>query len=83
MLPQLVPARVAFDWPRPDNRREYVRARLYRSGDGEMWAEAFPSRSSGVLSSVTWSNALAVIPEGRMLAKGDRLDCIPFCEVNA
>ena len=83
VLPQLVPARAAFDWPRPDKRREYVRARMYRGEDGAIWAEAFPSRSSGVLSSVTWSNALAVIPEGKVLGKGDALDCIPFCEVNA
>lgn len=83
VLPRMVPARAAFDWPSPDRRREYVRARLYRGKDGHMWAEAFPSRSSGVLSSVTWSNALAMIPEGRVLGKGDPLDCIPFCEVNA
>lgn len=83
VLPSLVSARAAFDWPRPDKRREYVRARLYRGEDGAMWTEAFPSRSSGVLSSVTWSNALAVIPEGRVLVKGDAVDCIPFCEVNA
>ena len=81
--PMKVAARAAFDWPRPDKRREYVRARLYRGENGELWAEPFPSRSSGVLSSVTASNALAVVPEATALRRGDRIDCIPFCEVDA
>ena len=83
VTPEVLSARADFDWPRPDKRREYVRARLYRGRDGELWAESFPSRSSGVLSSVTWSNALAIIPESQALKKGDRIDCIPFCEVSA
>ena len=82
-LPPLRRARAAFDWPRPDKRREYVRAKLYRGDDGETWAEVFPSRSSGVLSSVTWADGLAVIPEGQALRKGDPLDYITFCEVSA
>ena len=83
VTPEVLSARADFDWPRPDKRREYVRARLYRGRDGELWAESFPSRSSGVLSSVTWSNALAIIPESQALKTGDRIDCIPFCEVSA
>ena len=83
LMPKRVTARAAFDWPRPDKRREYVRGRLIRDDDGELWVEAFPSRSSGVLSSVTWSDALAIVPEGKVLEKGDRIDCIPFCEANA
>lgn len=81
-LTHTVTARAGFDWPRPDKRREYIRARTYRGDDGELWVEAFPSRSSGVLSSVTWANALAIIPENKALTRGDRLECIPFCEVD-
>jgi len=82
-MPTRLTARAAFDWPKPDKRREYVRGRLVRHDDGELWVEVFPSRSSGVLSSVTWSDALAIVPEGKVLNKGDHIDCIPFCEVNA
>jgi molybdopterin molybdotransferase len=42
-----------------------------------------PSRSSAVLSSVAWANGLAVIPEGRVLARGDRIDFLPFSELLA
>ncbi len=82
LIPATVTARADFEWTRPDKRREYLRARTFRGDDGELWVEAFPSRSSGVLSSVTWANALAVVPEGTVLGRGDRLECIPFCEVD-
>lgn len=81
-VPATVTARANFEWTRPDKRREYLRARTFRGDDGELWVEAFPSRSSGVLSSVTWANALAIVPEGKVLGRGDRLECIPFCEVD-
>ena len=83
LMPTRVRARAGFDWTRPDKRREFVRARLSRDDKGELWAEAYPSRSSGVLSSVAWSNALAIVPESRVLAKGDTIECIPYCEVSA
>jgi molybdopterin molybdotransferase len=40
-----------------------------------------PSRSSGVLSSVTWANGLVVMPESRKVAAGDEIDFLPFCEL--
>ena len=40
-----------------------------------------PSRSSGVLSSVTWANGLAVIPEGQVIRRGDEVDFLPFNEL--
>jgi len=81
-LPLSVRARADFDWPRPDRRQEYIRARIRRDDAGDLWAEAFPSRSSGVMSSVTWANALGVIPPDQKLQRGDSFDCIPFCEID-
>ena len=43
--------------------------------------QVHPSRSSGVLSSVTWANALAVIAEGRVIQRGDDVGFIPFNEL--
>ncbi len=74
---------VDFDWTRPDKRREYVRARLERGTDGGLWVQVYPSRSSGVLSSVAWASGLAVIPEGQALARGDSVDFLPFSELLA
>jgi molybdopterin molybdotransferase len=42
-----------------------------------------PSRSSAVLSSVAWASGLAVIPEGRVLERGDPIDFLPFSELLA
>jgi len=78
-LPLKAPA--GFDWPKPDKRREFVRARLVRGADGEARVEVFPSRSSGVLSSVAWASGLAVIPEGTVLRRGDPVDFVPFAEL--
>jgi len=74
-----VPA--GFDWPKPDKRREFQRARLASGADGEPEVIVYPSRSSGVLSSVAWADGLVVIPEGQMLKKGDMVKYIPFSEL--
>jgi molybdopterin molybdotransferase len=73
--------RADFDWPRPDRRREFHRARAYRTADGQILASVHPSRSSGVLSSVTWANGLVVMPESRKVAAGEEIDFLPFCEL--
>lgn len=70
-----------FDWPRPDKRREFHRARLWRDAAGVARLSVHPSRSSGVLSSVAWANGLVVIPEGQVVAKGEMLDFLPFSEL--
>jgi molybdopterin molybdotransferase len=76
-----ISVRSGFDWPRPDKRREFQRARLTRGADGEPEASVYPSRSSGVLSSVAWADGLVVIPEGQVLKKGDKVQFIPFSEL--
>ena len=76
-----VPA--AFDWPRPDRRREFHRARLERDASGDARLLVHPSRSSGVLSSVTWANGLAVIAENQVIRVGDPVEFIPFQELLA
>ena len=70
-----------FDWPRPDKRREFHRARLSFDDGGTARISVHPSRSSGVLSSVTWANGLAIIPERRVIQPGDDVAFLPFCEL--
>jgi molybdopterin molybdotransferase len=83
VAPVVIPAVTDFDWPKPDKRREFLRARLVPGPDGGLRVQVHPSRSSGVLSSVAWANGLAVIPEGEALARGDRIDFLPFSELLA
>ena len=71
----------AFDWPKPDKRREFHRARLTRGADGGNLVEVYPSRSSAVLSSVTWANGLVALPENRVIRAGDEVEFLPFCEL--
>jgi len=81
VIPVPVYGRADFDWPKPDKRREFARARLEPGADGEAVIRVFPSRSSGVLSSVAWANGLAVIPEQQVIARGDRVAFLPFSEL--
>ena len=70
-----------FAWPRPDKRREFHRARLSFDDKGIARIGVHPSRSSGVLSSVTWANGLAIIPERQVIQPGDDVAFLPFCEL--
>lgn len=67
-----------FDWHRPDKRTEYMRARLEKNDQGLMIVNVYPSRSSGVLSSVTWASGLVVINPGQKFCKGEMIRYIPF-----
>lgn len=76
--PPTLRLRAAFDWPRPDKRQEYQRARLVPGADGSPEIEVFPSRSSAALASLTWANGLVVIAPRQVIQRGDLVDFIPF-----
>ena len=65
----------AFTVDRPGTRREYLRATLSLGAEGPR-VSAFPNQSSGVLSSVSRSNALAVVPPGATVAEGDPVEVL-------
>lgn len=67
----------AFDWPRPDRRREFLRAR--RRADGML--ELFPNQSSGVLTSAVWADGLIDNPPGRPIARGDPVRFMALTEL--
>lgn len=68
-LPQPQWATAAFDWPRPDRRREFLRVR--RQVDGRL--ALYPNQGSGVLTSVAWSDGLVDNPPGQSIAAGDQV----------
>lgn len=70
--------RSGFVWDRPDSRREYLRARLITDTDGEQRAEVYPSRSSAVLTSVTWSQGLVIVEPHQKVQPGDRIAFLPY-----
>lgn len=68
-----------FDWPRPDKRREFVRAR--RNAEGGV--ELFPNQSSGVLTSTVWADGLVDVPAGHTIARGQAVPFLPLAELLA
>jgi len=69
-----VPA--GFTWPKPGNRREYLRGRIEQGR-----AIIYRNQSSGVLRSAAWAQGLVEVLEGTTLEMGDRVNFIPLSEV--
>ncbi|MDE2080803.1 MAG: molybdopterin molybdotransferase MoeA [Burkholderiales bacterium] len=78
-LPAALPLRADFDWPRPDRRREFLRARLNAEGGLDL----FPNQSSGVLTSAVWADGLIDNPPGQAIARGDGVRFLPLAALVA
>ena len=66
-LPAAVQVRADFDWPQPDARREFLRARFNAQGGVTL----FSNQSSGVLTSAVWADGLVDNPPGQVIQRGD------------
>jgi len=71
--PPHLQARAAFVVNKSGARQDYLRVTLESTPEG-LVATKFSNQSSGVLRSVSHSNALAVIPPGVTVAQGDRVE---------
>lgn len=72
--PLTIPLSAAFDWPRPDRRREFLRARLNSAGGLEL----FGNQGSAVLTSTVWSDGLVDNPPSGVIRRGDTVRFLPF-----
>ncbi len=71
---------IGFSLRKPGKRREYLRTRLnYEQGVATI--ENHPNQSSGVLSSASWADGFAVIPEHTTPQQGDLVEFWPFSEL--
>ncbi len=70
--------RADFDWPRPDKRREFLRARRNEAGGLDL----FPNQSSGVLTSAVWGDGLVDNPSGQAIQRGDAVRFLAFNELS-
>ncbi|MEO8057610.1 MAG: gephyrin-like molybdotransferase Glp [Burkholderiales bacterium] len=70
--------RADFDWPRPDKRREFLRARRNEAGGLDL----FPNQSSGVLTSAVWGDGLVDNPSGQAIQRGDAVRFLAFNELH-
>ncbi|HRH72525.1 MAG TPA: molybdopterin molybdotransferase MoeA, partial [Zoogloea sp.] len=76
-LPKAIPLTAAFEWPRPDRRREFLRARI--ADDGRV--TLFPNQGPGVLTSTVWADGVIDNPPGQAIAASDRVSFIPYSEL--
>lgn len=77
MSPRALSLPAAFDWPRADARREFLRARY----DAEGALELYPNQNSGVLTSVDWADGLIDNPPGQTIRRGDLVKFLPLTEL--
>jgi molybdopterin molybdotransferase len=74
VAPQSLMLRADFDWPEPDRRREFLRARMNSQGGVEL----FRNQGSSALNSTVWANGLVDIPAGIPVARGGQVRFLPY-----
>jgi len=75
--PRGMTLRADFDWPKPDPRREFLRARINAEGG----LDNFANQSSAVLTSTVWADGLIDNPAGQAITCGDAVRFFPFAEL--
>ena len=76
-VPESLPMRAAFDWSRPDRRREFLRARMLPDGSVTLFGNQRPA----AFQSIAWANGLVDVPPLCVIQKGDLVRFIPFSDV--
>ncbi len=77
VAPRAISMRADFDWPTPDRRREFLRARINDAGGLDLFA----NQSSGVLTSAVWADGLIDNPPGQPIGRGDAVRFLPWAEL--
>ena len=72
--PAAIQMAAAFDLPRPDRRREFLRAAINKNGQLTL----YPNQSSAVLTSTVWGDGLIDNPPGGEISQGQTVRFLPF-----
>lgn len=75
--PVALTLRADFDWPKPDRRREFLRARINTRGE----VEVFANQGSAALHSTVWATGLVDIPAGSVIERGEPVRFLPYGEL--
>jgi len=78
--PQGVAVKAAFDWPKPDSRREFLRARLETDDHGEPAVSIYDNQDSGVLTSTVWGQGFVEIAEGQTVRAGELVNYLSYSQ---
>ncbi len=79
VAPHALALRADFEWPRPDKRREFLRARYNAAGGLDL----FTTQNSAVLTSCVWGDGIVDNPPSQPIARGDTVRFLPFTELLA
>lgn len=77
LQPQVLWLEAGFDWPRPDRRREFLRARVDRDGRVVIHAD----QGASALISTVWANGLVEVPPSTPIEAGQRVRFLPYAEL--
>jgi len=75
--PRALQLRADFDWPRPDRRREFLRARTNDAGGVEIYGH----QGAAALSSIVWADGLVDVPADQPITRGDLVRFLPYGEL--
>ncbi|WP_445577902.1 Molybdopterin molybdenumtransferase [Pseudomonas sp. E141] len=78
-VPLQLPA--GFDWPKPNRRRQYLRAKLVPGADGSLCVELHPQQSSAMLAAACWADGLAVVECQAHVRMHDKVMYLPFASL--
>ncbi|MGV6807368.1 MAG: molybdopterin molybdotransferase MoeA [bacterium] len=80
--PKTIAARAKFSIQKPYARQQYIRVVCDRE-NGVWFASQFRTQSSSVITSLSRSDGLAVVPPDTVLEEGESVQVIPFSELMA
>lgn len=80
VLPVPVQVPAGFEWPTPNNRRQYLRARLSPGADGQLRAVLHPQQSSAMLTAACWADGLVIVEREQLLLKDAPVPFLSFAE---
>jgi len=75
--PRSLTLRADFEWPRPDRRREFLRARSNETGGVELHAH----QGAAALSSIVWADGLVDVPADTPIRRNDPVRFLPYGEL--
>ncbi|AVU76767.1 MULTISPECIES: gephyrin-like molybdotransferase Glp [Pseudomonas] len=81
VLPISLQLPAGFDWPKPNRRRQYLRAKLVPGADGSLCVELHPQQSSAMLAAACWADGLAVVECQAHVRMLDKVMYLPFASL--
>ncbi|WP_315338731.1 gephyrin-like molybdotransferase Glp [Pseudomonas grimontii] len=80
VLPVPIQVPAAFEWLKPNKRRQYLRARLSPGEDGQLRAVLHPQQSSAMLTAACWADGLVIVEREHQVLKDEPVPFVSFAE---